>query len=362
MTSKFICNSHLSLWAPLLKLQLGTEHSTGIRNVAVVVVHVESLSGVQFFATPWTSAYQASLCLTISEFAHTHVHRVGDAIQPSHPLSPLFPPVLSLSQHQGLSSELALCIRWPKYWRFSFSISPSNEYSGLISFRIDWFNLLDVQGTLQSLIQHHNSKASVLQNSAFFMVQLSHSYMTTEKTIALTVCNFVGKVVSLLFNTLFSFVIAFLPRCKHLLISRLQSRSAVILELKKIKSITVSTFSPTISHEVIGLNAMIFIFECWVVNQLFHSPLSPSSRSSNLSQTKLFSPGKEEGVFPFCIPQSMVPPFIHSLIPEKPSKNHNSSLTSDIHSTPKSYHQSWANTISKYLWNMFSNAGFPLAW
>ena len=186
--------------------------------------------------------------------------------------------------------------------------------------------------------------------------------MTTGKTIALTVCNFVGKVVSLLFNTRSSFVKAFLPRCTHLLISWLQSPSAVILELKKRKSVTVSTFPPTISHEVIGLDAMIFISECWVVNQLFHSPFSPSSRHSNLPQTKLFSPGKEDGVFPFCIPQSMVPPSIHSLISEKPSKNHNSSLTGDIHSTAKSYHQSWANTISKYLWNLFSNAGFPLTW
>ena len=132
----------------------------------------------------------------------------------------------------------------------------------MISFRIDWFNLLAVQGTLQSLLQYHNSKASILQHSAFFMVQLSHSYMTTGKTIALTVCNFVGKVVSLLFNTLSSFVKAFLPRCKHLLISWLQSPSAVILELKKRKSVTVSTFPPTISHEVIGLDAMIFISEC----------------------------------------------------------------------------------------------------
>ena len=157
-------------------------------------------------------------------------------------------------------------------------------------------------------------------------------------------------------------VTAFFPRSKCLLISWLQSPSAVILELKKRKSVTVSTFPPIISHEVIGLDAKIFIFECWVVNQLFHSPLSPSSRSSNLPQTKLFPRGRRRRVFPFCIPQSVVPPSIHSLISEKPSKNHNSSLTGNIHSTPKSYHQSWANTISKYLWNLFSNAGFPLTW
>ena len=129
------------------------------------------------------------------------------------------------------SSESVLCIRWPKYWSFNFSISPSNEYSGLISFRMDWFDLLEVQGTLKSLLQHHNLKASILQHSAFFMVQLSHPYMTTGKTIALTRRTFVGKVMSLLFNMLSRLVIIFLPRSKHLLISWLQSPSAVILEL-----------------------------------------------------------------------------------------------------------------------------------
>ena len=135
-----------------------------------------------------------------------------------------------LSQHQGFSNESVLCIRWPKYWSCSFSISPSNEYSGLISFRIDWLDLLAVQGTLKSLLQHHNSKASVLQHSAFFIVQLSQLYMTAEKTIALTRWTFVGKVIFLLFNMLSSLVIAFLPRSKSLLISWPQSPSAVILE------------------------------------------------------------------------------------------------------------------------------------
>ena len=135
------------------------------------------------------------------------------------------------------SNESVLCIRWPKYWSFSFSISPSNEYSGLISFKIDWFDLPAVQGTLRSLLQHHSSKASIVRLSAFFMVQLSHLYMTTGKTIALTIWPFVSKVMSLLFNTLSSFVIAFLPRSKHLLISWMQSPSAVILEPKKIKSL-----------------------------------------------------------------------------------------------------------------------------
>ena len=142
----------------------------------------------------------------------------------------------------------------------SFSISPSNEYSGLISFRIDWFDLLAVQGTLKSLLQHYGSEASVLQHSAFFMVQLSHLYMTTGKTIALTKCTFAGKVMSLLFNMLSRFVIAFLPRSKGLLISWLQSPSAVILEPKKIKSLTVSTVSPSICHEVMGPDAIIFVF------------------------------------------------------------------------------------------------------
>ena len=141
------------------------------------------------------------------------------------------------------SNVLALCIRWPKYWSFSFSISPSNEYPGLISFRMDWLDLLAVQGTLKSLLQHHSSKASILRRSAFFTVQLSHLYMTTGKTIALTRWTFVGKVMSLLFKMLSKFVITFLPSTKHLLISWLQSLYAVILEPKNIKSVTVSIVS-----------------------------------------------------------------------------------------------------------------------
>ena len=142
----------------------------------------------------------------LPELAQTHVHWVSDAIQQSHPLSSPSPLAFNLSQHQGLSNESALRIRWPKYWSFSFNISPSSEYSELISFRIDWFDLLAVQGTLKSLLQHHSSKASILQCSAFFMVQLSHPYMTTGKTTALTRWTFVGKVMSLLFNMLFRFV------------------------------------------------------------------------------------------------------------------------------------------------------------
>ena len=148
----------------------------------------------------------------LPEPSQTRVHWVGDATQPSHPLSSPSPPAFSPSQHQGLSDELALHFRWPKYWSFSFSISPSNEYTGLISFRIDWFDLLAVQGTLKSLLQHHSSKASILWHSAFFTVQLSYPYVTTGKTIALTRQTFVSKVMSLLFNMLSRLVIAFLPR------------------------------------------------------------------------------------------------------------------------------------------------------
>ena len=141
------------------------------------------------------------------------------------------------------SNESLLCIRWPKYWSFSFNISPSNEHPGLISFRMDWLDLLAVQGTLKSLLHHQSSKASILQCSAFFIVQLSHPYMTTGKTIALARWTFVGKVTSLLFNMLSRLVITFLPRSKCLLISWLQSPSALILEPRKIKSATVSTVS-----------------------------------------------------------------------------------------------------------------------
>ena len=173
------------------------------------------------------------------------------------------------------SSESALHIRWPKYWSFSFNISPSNEYSELISFRMDWLDLLQVQGTLKSLLQHHSSKASILWHSAFFIVQLSHPYMTTGKIIALTRRTFVGKAMSLLFNMLSRLVITFLPRSKHLLISWLQSPSTVILEPRKIKSATVS---PSICHEVVGPDARILVFEYWALSQLFHFPLSLPSR------------------------------------------------------------------------------------
>ena len=163
---------------------------------------------------------------------------------------------------------------------FSFNISPSSEHSGLISFRMDWLDLLAVQGTLKSLPQHHSSKASILQCSAFFIVQLSHPYNTTGKTIALTRWTFVGKVLSLLFNILPRLVITFLPRSKHLLISWLQSPSAVILEPPKIKSVTVSIISPSICHEVMEPDAMILVFWMLSFKPPFPSPLSLSSRGS----------------------------------------------------------------------------------
>ena len=173
-----------------------------------------------------------------------------------HPLLPpsIFPSI------RVFSNESVLRIRWPKYWNFSFSISSSNEYSGLISFRMDWLDLLAIQGTLKSLLQHHSSKASILLLSALFTVQHSHPYMTTGKTIALTRWTFVGKVMSLLLNMLSRLVITFLPRSKHLLISWLQSPSAVILEPRKIKSATVSTVSPSIFHEAMVPDAMILVF------------------------------------------------------------------------------------------------------
>ena len=165
-------------------------------------------------------------------------------------LSPIPPSI------RVFSNKSTLHIRWPKCWSFSFSIIPSKEIPGLISFKMDCLDLLAVQGTLKSLLQHRSSKASILQCS----VQLSHPYMTTGKTIALTRWTLVGKVMSLLLNMLSRLVIAFLQRSKHLLISWLQSPSAVILEPKKIKSDTVSTVSPSMSHEVMGLDAMIFVF------------------------------------------------------------------------------------------------------
>ena len=174
-----------------------------------------------------------------------------------HPL--LFPPSIFPSIWV-FSNESVFHKRWPKYWRFSFNISPSNNYSGLISFRIDWLDLLAIRGTLESLLQHHSSKATNIRCSAFYISQLSHPYVTIRKTIALTRWTFVGKVISLLFNMLSRLVITFLPRSKHLLISWLQSPSIGILEPKKRKCVTVSIVSPPICHEVMGPDAMILVF------------------------------------------------------------------------------------------------------
>ena len=222
---------------------------------------VQSFSHVWLFVIPWIAARQASLSITSSWSPLKPMSIVS--VMPSnhfilcHPLlllPSIFPSI------RVFSSESALCIRWPKYWSFSFSISPSNEHLGLVSFRMDWLDLLAVQAALKSLLQHHSSKASILRCSAFLIVQLSHPYMTTGKTVALTRQTFVGKVMSLLLNMLSRLVITFLPRSKRLLISWLQSPSAVILEPKKIKSVTVSTVSPSIFHEVMGPDAMILVF------------------------------------------------------------------------------------------------------
>src|SRR5574340_1254123 len=207
------------------------------------------------------AARQASLSITNSQSSLKLM--CTESVMPSNHLIlcrpllllPPIPPSIRI-----FSSESTLRMRWPKYWSFSFSIISSKEIPGLISFRMDWLDLLAVQGTLKSLLQHHSSKASILQCSAFFTVQLSRPYMTIGKTIALTRRTFVGKVMSLLFNLLSRLVITFLPRSKHLLISWLQSPSAVILEPPKIKSDTISTVSPSISHEVMGPDAMIFVF------------------------------------------------------------------------------------------------------
>ena len=207
-------------------------------NLPIKFLVVQSLCHVQLFATPWTAACQASLSFTILEFAQIHVHWVSHAIQPSHLLSPLFPLALNLSHHLYLFQWVG-----QRIWSFSFSNSPSNEYSGLFSFSIDWFDLLTVQETLQSLLQHYSSKVSILWHSAFLTVQLLHPCMITGKTKALTKWTFF-KVMSLLFNILSKFATAFLPRSNCLLISWLQSPSSVILEPKKIKSVTISLLSP----------------------------------------------------------------------------------------------------------------------
>ena len=225
---------------------------------------VQLLSHVWLFATPWITVCMASLSITNSQSLLKLMSI--ESVMPSNHLI-LCCPLLLLPQIppsiRVFSNESTLLIRWPKYWSFSFNISLSNEYPWLIFFRKDWLDLFAVQVTLKSL-QHHSSKASILRCSAFFIVQLSHPYMTTGKTIALTRWTFEGKVMSLLFNKLSRLVITFLPRSKYLLISWLQSPPAVILEPRKIKSATVSPVSPSICHEVMGPDAVILVF--WMLS------------------------------------------------------------------------------------------------
>ena len=221
---------------------------------------VQSLS-CSTLCDPMTAARQVSLSFTNSQSLLKL--RSIESVMPSKHLILchllLLPPSIFPSI-RVFSDESVLHIRWPKYWSCSFSISLSNEYSGLISFMMGWLDLLAVQGTLKSLLQHHSSKALILQHLTFFIIRLSHLYMTTGKIIALTRQTFVGKVMSLLFNMLSKLAITFLARSKCLLISWLQSPPVVIWEPKKIKSVTVSIVSPSTCHEVMGLDAMILVF------------------------------------------------------------------------------------------------------
>ena len=240
---------------------------------------VHLLSNIQLFETPWTAAHQALLSFTNSQSLLKLMSI--ESVMPSnhlilcHPLLPhsIFPSI------RVFSNESVLHLKWPNYWSFSFSINPSNEYSGLISFRMDWLDLLAVQGTLKSLLQHHSLEALVLQCSAFL-------YGPT-KTIALTIWTFVGKVMSMLFSMLSRFVIAFLPRSKHLLILWLQSPSAIILEPKKMKSDTVSTFSSSIWHEVLRPDAMILV--SWMLSFKPDFPLSSFTFIKRLFSSSLLS-------------------------------------------------------------------------
>ena len=227
----------LEIHSPVIALHIkSTIGHTSISSMSSYHVHssVQLLSHVQLFATSWTAAHQISLSITNSwsllKLMPIQLVMPSSHLILCHPLL-LLPPIFS--SIRVFSNESALRIRWPEYWSFSFNISLSNEHPGLISFWMDWLDLLAVQGTLKSLLQNHTSKASILQCSAFFTVRLSHPYMTTGKTIALTRWTFVGKVMSLVFNMLSRLVITSLPRSKRLLISWLQSPSAVILEPPK---------------------------------------------------------------------------------------------------------------------------------
>ena len=236
---------------------------------------VQSHSHVWLFATPWTAAHQASLSITNNSWSLLKLMSI-ESVMPSNHLILCHPFLLPPSIFPSIrvfSKESVLCISWPKYWSCSFSISPSNEYSGLISFKIDC-DLLVVQGTLKSLIQHHSSIASLLQHSDFFMVQRSHTYMTIGKTIALTRETFVGKVIYLLLNMLFRLVIAFLPRGKCFLISWLQSPSEVILEPKKIVFHYFLLFPHLFAMKWWDRGHDLSFLNVEFLRQLFHSPLS----------------------------------------------------------------------------------------
>ena len=299
---------------------------------------VQSLRRIQLFVTPWTAAHQASLSITNSQSLLKLMSI--ESVMPSNHLILCRPLLLLLSILPSIRvfyNESALCIRWPKDWSFSFNISPSNEYSGLISFRMDWLDLLAVQGTLKSLLQHHSSKAPILWCSA--MVQLSHPYMTTGKTIALTKWTLVVKVMSQLFSMLSRLVIGFLPRSKRLLISWLQSPSAVILEPPKIKSVTVSTVSPSICHEVMGLDAMILVF--WMlcfkwtfslssftfIKRLFSSSSLSAIRvvSSALLSLLIFLPA----IFTACVSSSLAFHMMYSASKLQKERNRSPSVVSN---------------------------------
>ena len=252
----------------LLWVQINWYKSTWVHHGSVW-----SLSCVQLFVTPWMAAHQASLAIINSQSLLKLM--CIESVMPSNHLILCCSLLLLPSIFPSIRvffKESVLHMWWTKYWSFRFSISPFKEYSGPISFRTDWVDLLAVQGTLKSLLQHHSSKASILQCSASFMVQLSHAYMTTGKTIALTRWTFVGKVMSLLLNMVSRLVITYLPKSKRLLISWLQSLSTVILEPKKIKSVTVSTFSLSVCYEVMGLGAMTLGF--WMLSFRPAFPLS----------------------------------------------------------------------------------------
>ena len=253
----------------LLDLKINLNYTSSLTELILLLCpkysSVQSLSHVRLSATPWIAACRASLSITNSQSLPKLMST--ELVIPYNHLVLCCPLLLQPSIFPSIrvfSSESALLIKWTNYWSFSFNISPSNEHPGLISFRMDWLDLLAVQGTLKSLLKHHSSKASILRCSAFFTVQLSHPYMTTGKTIALTRLTFVSKVMSLLFSMLSRLVITFLPRSKRLLILWLQSPSVVILEPPKIKSDTVSTVSQSFSHEVMGPDAMILVF--WMLS------------------------------------------------------------------------------------------------